>query len=75
MDKPTVIFEARLRNFIEDDLKHEHLKQCHEGLGKILQEPKIQDIFCTIDGDILPLLAGKFCSILQLSFVELFSYS
>ncbi|KAI9640790.1 hypothetical protein NHQ30_010630 [Ciborinia camelliae] len=58
-DKPTVIFEARLRTFTEDELTSRHLRQAHNRLSKLIQEPEVGDIICSIDIDILPLLAQK----------------
>ncbi|QSZ35228.1 hypothetical protein DSL72_008097 [Monilinia vaccinii-corymbosi] len=61
LDKPTVIFEARLRSCIEDDLKRRDLRSAHTQLSRLLQEPEVGDIICSIGADILPLLAGMPC--------------
>ncbi|KAF7958999.1 hypothetical protein EAE96_002519 [Botrytis aclada] len=57
--KPTVIFEARLRPFIEDNLGSNDLKATHKVLSEFIQKPEIEDIICSIDVDILPLLAQR----------------
>ncbi|RAL62950.1 hypothetical protein DID88_004039 [Monilinia fructigena] len=59
LEKPTVIFEARLRTDVEDDLKYRPLRLTHNRLNKLLQEPEVGDIICSIDSDILPLLAEE----------------
>ncbi|ESZ90165.1 hypothetical protein SBOR_9453 [Sclerotinia borealis F-4128] len=58
-DIPTVIFEARLRTFIEDDLKCTDLKHIHNQLSELIQEPEVADIICISGVDILPLLAER----------------
>ncbi|KAF7906618.1 hypothetical protein EAF00_000897 [Botryotinia globosa] len=57
--KPTVIFEARLRSFVEDDLGCNDLKATHKVLSEFIQKPEVEDIICSIDVDILPLLAQR----------------
>ncbi|KAF7938323.1 hypothetical protein BELL_0283g00090 [Botrytis elliptica] len=57
--KPTVVFEARLRSFVEDDLGSNDLKATHKVLSDFIQKPEVEDIICSIDVDILPLLAQR----------------
>ncbi|EDN97956.1 hypothetical protein SS1G_12812 [Sclerotinia sclerotiorum 1980 UF-70] len=56
-EKPTVIFEARLRPFIEDELNSNHLKLAHAQLSNLIQELEVENVICNIDNDMLPLLA------------------
>ncbi|KAF5878132.1 putative protein binding protein [Botrytis fragariae] len=57
--KPTVIFEAKLRSFVEDELRCNDLKAIHKILSDFIQKPEVEDIICIIDMDILPLLAQR----------------
>ncbi|KAM0164425.1 hypothetical protein ACHAPG_000621 [Botrytis cinerea] len=57
--KPTVIFDARLRPFVEDDLDCNDLKATHKVLSALIQKPEVEDIICIVDIDILPLLAER----------------
>ncbi|KAM0141286.1 hypothetical protein ACHAP3_002148 [Botrytis cinerea] len=57
--KPTVIFDARLRPFVEDDLDCNDLKATHKALSALIQKPEVEDIICIVDIDILPLLAER----------------